>query len=92
MIASQSELLPAVYSTATADSVAAFVAANYDLPAPLECILLQRGFNDSFSIRTPDRTRYVLRISGRRRRGHADVDAETRFLVLALPRPVGVIS
>src|ERR1700733_4917394 len=80
MIASQSELLPAVYSTATADSVAAFVAANYDLPAPLECILLQRGFNDSFSIRTPDRTRYVLRLSGRRRRGHADVDAETRFI------------
>jgi Ser/Thr protein kinase RdoA (MazF antagonist) len=50
------------------------------LPAPLECILLQRGFNDSFSIRTPDRARYVLRISGRRRRGHADVDAETGFL------------
>ena len=54
MIASQSELLPAVYSTATADSVAAFVAANYDLPAPLECILLQRGFNDSFPVRVAE--------------------------------------
>jgi Ser/Thr protein kinase RdoA (MazF antagonist) len=60
--------------------VAAFVGAHYDLPEPLECILLQRGFNDSFAIRTPDQTRYVLRVSGRRRRGDADVDAETRFL------------
>jgi len=80
MIASQSELLRAAYSTADADSVAAFVVANYDLSTPLECILLQRGFNDSFSVRTPDRTRYVLRMSGRRRRGDADVDAETKFI------------
>jgi Ser/Thr protein kinase RdoA (MazF antagonist) len=80
MTGSQTGLLQATYSTATADAVAALVAAHYDLPAPLECTLLQRGFNDSFAIRTPDQTRYVLRMSGRRRRGDADVDAETRFL------------
>jgi Ser/Thr protein kinase RdoA (MazF antagonist) len=77
---SQTELLRVTYATATAEAVAAFVAANYDLPEPLECNLLQRGFNDSFDIRSSDQQRYVLRISGRRRRGDADVDAETRFI------------
>jgi Ser/Thr protein kinase RdoA (MazF antagonist) len=76
----QTGFLQATYATATADAVAAFVAARYDLPGPLECILLQRGFNDSFAVRTADQTRYVLRMSGRRRRGDADVDSETRFL------------
>jgi Ser/Thr protein kinase RdoA (MazF antagonist) len=80
MIGSQTELLRVTYATATADAVAAFVVAKYDLPAPQECSLLQRGFNDSFAIRTPDQTRYILRMSGRRRRGDADVDAETRYL------------
>jgi Ser/Thr protein kinase RdoA (MazF antagonist) len=80
MTGSQTEVLGVTYATATADAVAAFVAAHYDLPAPLECILLQRGFNDSFAIRAQDQTRYILRMSGRRRRGAADVDAETRFI------------
>ncbi len=73
-------MFPVTYSTATADAVAAFVGAAYDLPAPLQCHLLQRGFNDSFAIRAADQSRYILRISGRRRRGDPDVDAETRFL------------
>src|ERR1700694_1989543 len=80
MTGSRTGLLEATYSTATADAVAAFVAAHYELPAPLQCALLQRGFNDSFAIRTPDQARYVLRMSGRRRRGDADVDAGTGFL------------
>jgi Ser/Thr protein kinase RdoA (MazF antagonist) len=80
MTGSQTDLLRVAYATATADAVAAFVAANYELPAPLECNLLQRGFNDSFLLRARDQTRYVLRMSGRRRRGDADVDAETRFI------------
>jgi Ser/Thr protein kinase RdoA (MazF antagonist) len=80
MTASPTEMLRVTYSTATTDAVATLVNASYDLPGPPECILLQRGFNDSFLIRTPDQTRYVLRLSGRRRRGDADVDAETRFL------------
>jgi Ser/Thr protein kinase RdoA (MazF antagonist) len=80
MTGSQTEVLGVTYATATADAVAAFVAAHYDLPAPLECILLQRGFNDSFAVRAQDQTRYIFRMSGRRRRGEADVDAETRYL------------
>jgi Ser/Thr protein kinase RdoA (MazF antagonist) len=80
MTGSQTEVLGVTYATATADAVAAFVAAHYELPAPLECGLLQRGFNDSFAIRSPDQTRYIFRMSGRRRRGDADVDAETRFI------------
>jgi Ser/Thr protein kinase RdoA (MazF antagonist) len=68
------------YATATADAVAAFVAAHYDLPQPLQCSLLQRGFNDSFAIRASDQSRYVLRMSGRRRRGDADVESETGFI------------
>jgi Ser/Thr protein kinase RdoA (MazF antagonist) len=80
MTGSQTESLRVTYATATADAVAAFVAARYDLPAPLQCSLLQRGFNDSFAIRAADQTRYIFRMSGRRRRGDADVDAETRFL------------
>jgi Ser/Thr protein kinase RdoA (MazF antagonist) len=80
MSAVQNGLLQTTYATATADAVAAFVAANYDVPLPLECILLQRGFNDSFAIRASDGTRYILRMSGRRRRGDADVAAETSFL------------
>jgi len=80
MTAAEPEMLRVTYATATADAVATFVAAHYDLPGPLECVLLQRGFNDSFAIRTPDETRFVLRMSGRRRRGDADVAAETRFL------------
>jgi Ser/Thr protein kinase RdoA (MazF antagonist) len=79
-MAASETLLRVAYSTATADAVAALVAANYDLPTPLQCTLLQRGFNDSFAICTADQTRYILRMSGRRRRGDADVVSETRFL------------
>jgi Ser/Thr protein kinase RdoA (MazF antagonist) len=80
MTGSRIELLGVTYSTATAEAIGAFVVANYDLPEPLECSLLQRGFNDSFAIRSSDQQRYVLRMSGRRRRGDADVQAETKFL------------
>src|SRR5260221_6340987 len=69
------------YSTATAAAVADFLAAQYDLPAPLDCMLLHRGFNDSFAVRAADGRRYVLRLSGWRARGEADVAAETAFLV-----------
>jgi hypothetical protein len=68
------------YSTAAADADAALVGPGYDLPQPLECVLLRRGFNDCFAISAPNEARYVFRVSGRRRRGDADVDTETRFL------------
>jgi len=69
------------YSTLSADAAAAFVAARYDLAAPLECTFLRRGFNDSFAVRDGEGRRYVLRLSGWRARGEADVAAETAFLV-----------
>jgi len=72
--------LRAAYSTAAAQAVAEFVAARYELPGPLACSLLNRGFNDTFIVSTPENGRYVLRLSGQRRRGPADVASETGFL------------
>jgi Ser/Thr protein kinase RdoA (MazF antagonist) len=69
------------YSTLSAAAAAEFVAAHYDLAAPLECTFLRRGFNDSFAVRDGEGRRYVLRLSGWRARGEADVAAETAFLV-----------
>ncbi len=68
------------YATPTADAVAELIAGHYDLPLPLDCGLLNRGFNDVFAVRAGDGRRYVLRLSGRPARGVADIAAETRFL------------
>ena len=72
--------LRASYSTATAESVGSFLALRYELPGPVECTLLHRGFNDSFEVRAADGQRYVLRFSCQRIRGEADVASETEFL------------
>lgn len=72
--------LRVAYSTADAQAVAGFVAARYDLPGPLECSLVNRGFNDTFAVRAPGHRRFLLRLSGWRRRGPADVAGETEFL------------
>ena len=72
--------LRVAYSTATAQTVAAFVAVQYDMPGPLECSLVMRGFNDTFAVRAPGHGRFLLRLSGGRRRGPADVAGETDFL------------
>ena len=74
------EQLRVAYSTAAAQAVAEFVAARYDLPGPFNCGLLNRGFNDTFALSTPDHGRYLLRLSCERRRGPADVAAEPGFL------------
>jgi Ser/Thr protein kinase RdoA (MazF antagonist) len=80
MTGSFNALLRAGYSTATAESVGGFLATWYELPGPVECTLLHRGFNDSFEVRAADGQRYVLRLSCRRTRGEADVASETEFL------------
>lgn len=72
--------LRAIYSTATAESVGSLLALRYELPGPVDCTLLHRGFNDSFEVRAADGQRYVLRLSCQRFRGEADVAAETEFL------------
>ena len=84
--------LTAHYTTAAHVAVAKFVAATWPLPEPIEAALLNRGFNDMFDVRASDRQRYVLRLSGWRARGPADVAAETAFLIYldALSVPVAV--
>jgi Ser/Thr protein kinase RdoA (MazF antagonist) len=72
--------LPILYSTPRADAVADFVSTHYDLPWPVECTLLHRGFNDTFEVRTKDSERFIFRVSARRARGDADVASETGFL------------
>lgn len=68
------------YATASAEAVTAFVADRYALRAPPTCALLHRGFNDVYAIGTDAGERFVLRLSGHRARGPADVAAETGFL------------
>ncbi|WP_315835479.1 phosphotransferase enzyme family protein [Bradyrhizobium prioriisuperbiae] len=72
--------IPVFYSIPLAEAVADFVSTHYDLPGPLECKLLRRGWNDTFEIRTKDAERFIFRISKRRARGDADVASETAFL------------
>lgn len=72
--------LPVSYATASAEAVAAVATAHYDLHGPLTCALLNRGFNDIYLLNTNAGESFVLRLSGRRARGPADVEAETAFL------------
>jgi Ser/Thr protein kinase RdoA (MazF antagonist) len=71
---------PVVYSTPRADAVADFVSTHYDLPGPIECRLLVRGWNDTFEVRTGGGERFIFRLSKWRARGDADVASETAFL------------
>ena len=75
-----SSSIPVVYSTLRAEAVADFVLAHYDLPGPITCRLLRRGFNDTFEVRAEGGARFIFRISTRRARGDADVASETSFL------------
>jgi Ser/Thr protein kinase RdoA (MazF antagonist) len=70
---------PVVYSTPHAEAVVDFVSTHYDLPGPIACKLLNRGFNDTFEVRS-GAERFIFRVSGRRARGDADVASETAFL------------
>ena len=69
-----------IYATPTPARVAAFVAARYDVAGPLACSFLRRGFNDCFDLRAADGQHFVLRLSGDRLRGQADIGAETAFI------------
>jgi Ser/Thr protein kinase RdoA (MazF antagonist) len=75
-----SSSLPVIYSTLRAEAVADFVLTHYDLPGPIACRLLRRGFNDTFEVRAEGGARFIFRISTRRARGDADVASETAFL------------
>jgi Ser/Thr protein kinase RdoA (MazF antagonist) len=79
-LAAPPSTLPVVYATASAGAVADFLAEHYALGGTPSCALLARGFNDTYAVRTAAGDRFVLRLSGRRARGPADVAAETAFL------------
>jgi Ser/Thr protein kinase RdoA (MazF antagonist) len=69
-----------IYSTPRADALSEFVSSHFSMPGPVTCNLLRRGFNDTFEVRARDGLRTVLRLSGRRARGEADVATESAFL------------
>jgi Ser/Thr protein kinase RdoA (MazF antagonist) len=72
--------LPVIYATAPAEAVAAFVAAHYALDGPAACTFVNRGFNDAYALRDAGGAEFILRLSGPRARGPADVAAETAFI------------
>jgi Ser/Thr protein kinase RdoA (MazF antagonist) len=81
MASSNPQHINVIYSTAAGDEVARFVAGRYSVEKPLACSLLNRGFNDSFLVRTANGEKYVVRISGQGRRTRADINSETAFIV-----------
>ena len=72
--------LPVSYATASAEAAAALIERHYALPGPITCALLNRGFNDCYMVASAEGERFVLRVSGDRGRGPADVAGETAFL------------
>jgi Ser/Thr protein kinase RdoA (MazF antagonist) len=69
-----------IYTTTAAETIARFVAEHYALPGPLDCRMVNRGFNDVYLIIAATGDRYVFRLSHHRARGAADVRTETDFL------------
>ncbi len=68
------------YAMPAAEALAALVERHYPLPGPVQCALINRGYNDCYLATAADGQRFVLRISGNRARGPADVAGETEFL------------
>ena len=68
-----------VYSTPLEEAAARFISEHYALAAPVDCRMLNRGFNDIYLVKAAE-DRYVFRLSHRRARGAADVATETAFL------------
>lgn len=69
-----------LYTTSRAEAVAQFVAEHYALSPPLNCRMLNRGFNDVYLVVAATGERYLFRLSHHRARGAADVMTETDFL------------
>jgi Ser/Thr protein kinase RdoA (MazF antagonist) len=70
-----------LYATSRAETVAQFVANRYELALPLDCRMLNRGFNDTYLVVAATGERTIFRLSHHRARGAADVATETDFLV-----------
>lgn len=72
--------------------MARFLEKHYALALPLNCRMLNRGFNDVYSVVSADDQRYVFRLSHHRARGAADMKSETDFLVHLARSGVAVAS
>lgn len=72
--------LEALYTTCRAETIGRFVSEHYTLPAPQDCRMLNRGFNDTYLLTAAGDERYVFRLSHQRARGAADVRTETDFI------------
>jgi len=72
--------LEALYTTCREETIGGFVSKHYALPTPLDCRMLNRGFNDNYLLTAASGARYVFRLSHRRARGAADVRTETDFI------------
>jgi len=72
--------LEALYTTCRAETIGRFVSEHFALPAPLNCRMLNRGFNDTYMVTAASGERYVFRLSHQRARGAADVRTETDFI------------
>lgn len=72
--------LEPLYTTCRAEAIARFVSEHYALAAPLDCRMLNRGFNDNYLLTDAAGETYVFRLSHHRARGAADVRTETDFI------------
>jgi Ser/Thr protein kinase RdoA (MazF antagonist) len=77
---SKASLEGPLYSTLKESAVARLLADRYNLALPLECRLLNRGFNDVYRAVAATGERRIFRLSHHRARGAADVATETAFL------------
>jgi Ser/Thr protein kinase RdoA (MazF antagonist) len=69
-----------LYTTCRAEAIARFLNDQYALSLPLDCRMLNRGFNDVYLVATATNERYVFRLSHHRARGAPDVRTETDFI------------
>ncbi len=80
-----------IYSTASAEAVAAFVAERFPVGAIASCRLVRRGLNDTYAIAAENR-RCLLRLSRHGRRGVSDLAWEAAFLAHLAARGVPVAA
>lgn len=67
--------IPVVYATAASPAVAPIVAQLYGFTGRVQCELVNRGFNDTYLIRTAQQGRFIFRLSQFGRREQSDIAA-----------------
>jgi len=72
--------LEVAYSTIAAGAIAGVVDADYAVGPIVSCHLFQRGFNDTYELVATGGAKYMVRLSGLRPRGPANIAYEVAFL------------